>query len=330
MAMSQTLAERRKLLAARLALPPDDFDADAVVQQVYTHHLSQLHASPKRNHPSPSNVAYSAPPARRSGGGRGVRPLWLLVVMLSVLAAARLLLAAPPHVKPDDEQRRVLARSSHGHGHSPKAVWELRSGVRFRFTRISYGKYHCEPGVRRGEAHFAPCQQPNPNLLFLYTPLNVPAGKRVPVVVHFHGGARGSLVMAARLDLINVCTAFSVFCGLSPCTLRKLSSALPRPRRLRLRPRLRQARERRRRQARRGAQAANPRSPHSPTLPFPPPCASSPWTQALLLPTAKTPNPPGLRRHRAPPLQRRRLRVRPLPPRSHGVRVQFRRAGPPG
>lgn len=116
--------------------------------------------------------------------------------MLCTLAAARLLLAAPPHVKHSSEdQRRLLART-----HAPKSIWALKSGVRFRFTRISYGKYHCEPGMRNPEAKFAPCSQPNPNLLFLYTPLDVPAGKTVPVVVHFHGGAPASSLSPPTAD----------------------------------------------------------------------------------------------------------------------------------
>lgn len=195
MTTGQTLLERRKQLAARLNVPPDDFDdAQIIIHQVYSHHASQLYTSPRHLRAqlaasSQSTHTAQAPAPRRSGGAMGVRPLWLLVVMLCVLAAARMLLAAPPHEKPGaDDQRRLLARSSLSHG--PRSVWQFPGGARFRFTRISYGKYHCEPGARHGDGVFSPCQQPNPNLLFLYTPLDVPAGAGPsPVVVHFHGGA---------------------------------------------------------------------------------------------------------------------------------------------
>lgn len=322
----QTLAERRKLLAARLSVPPDQFEFQDIVRQVYNHHVKQ--PSPRTHLPPPSQApvrgSANQPSSRRRGTTMGIRSLWLFVVVLSVLAAARLLLAAPPHVRQTEDERRSLAQPKERR--APKAVWQFRSGARFRFSRISYGKYHCEPGVQHGEARWAPCQQPNPNLLFLYSPV-VPAGASVPVVVHFHGGAgalrspcESALALAAGATLHRWLAAVAHAAAVGrdelnrPWCLRR-----SRPlRRLRLRPRLRQARERRRRNPRRGEPSPSIPRRRSPARPPPSP--------ALPLRSASRPRrrpSPGVRRHRGARVQRHRLRDRPLPPRAHGVRLQL-------
>ena len=125
------------------------------------------------------------PTASRRFSALGLRKgVLLLAALLSLLLPVRLLLA---YTSP------AGSTAVSGQQHTT-AQHVFRSGIRFNFRRISYGKYHCE---RASDAEqFAPCTQTRPNLLFLYSPAEPPAapagssasGRRMPVVMHFHGG----------------------------------------------------------------------------------------------------------------------------------------------
>ena len=183
-AQMEAMRLRRERCAASKRQASANTPTDAQLEQ--QQHLELLQNLMQKQLGGAASVS-AAPAATRRQVALGLRRALLCVAsLLSLVLPVRFLLA---YSTPTAGNPTPAARAP-----APLPQLAFRSGVRFTFRRLSYGKYQCEREPL-AEA-FAPCTQPRPNFLFLYSPVAPPAAPtggagpaRAPLILHFHGGA---------------------------------------------------------------------------------------------------------------------------------------------